>query len=73
MPVRLGDLRSRQAQVRPNAVIGTQTLADVRLPDAAARWTDAALVCGYAPLWFAIEDQVKLLACRAFDRTGRHC
>jgi len=40
----------------------------VRHPDAAARVDHAALVWGYALVWFVVEDQVKLLAYRAFDR-----
>lgn len=31
-------------------------------------WTYAAVVRVYALVWFVVEDQVKLLAYRAFDR-----
>jgi H+-transporting ATPase len=55
------------------AVIGTQILATliavygILMPPLG--WTYAALVWGYALVWFVIEDQVKLGAYRAFDRS----
>ena len=53
------------------AVIGTQILATliavfgILMPPLG--WTYAALVWGYALVWFVVEDQVKLAAYRAFD------
>jgi len=55
------------------AVIGTQALATliavygILMPPLG--WTYAAMVWGYALVWFVIEDQVKLVAYRVFDRT----
>jgi H+-transporting ATPase len=55
------------------AVIGTQVLATliavygILMPPLG--WTYAAMVWGYALVWFVIEDQVKLVAYRVFDRT----
>ena len=64
----------RPARVLWLAVLGTQVIATViavsglfmtRLP-----WSDAALVWGYAVLWFAVTDRVKLAGYRYFDRVG---
>ena len=53
------------------AVFGTQALATIiavsGLLMPAISWTLAAMVWGYALLWFLLNDRVKLLAYRIFD------
>ncbi len=55
------------------AVIGTQAIATViavyGLFMAPLGWGWAAFVWGYALVWFLVNDRIKLLAYRAFDRT----
>ncbi len=54
------------------AVLGTQTVSSVIVAEgvlmAPAGWTAVALVWLYCLVWFLIEDQVKLMALRIFDR-----
>jgi H+-transporting ATPase len=60
------------AKILLGAVIGTQTLATFiavyGLFMAPIGWGWAALVWGYAFIWFFIEDRGKLMAYRIFDR-----
>ena len=56
------------------AVFGTQTVATIiavyGLLMPAIGWELALLVWGYALVWFLINDRVKLLGYRIFDRSG---
>lgn len=62
------------AKILVIAVLGTQTLATIiavygiLMP--AISWELAALVWGYAIVWFLINDQVKLLGYRILDSKG---
>ncbi|MEM7192198.1 MAG: metal-transporting ATPase, partial [Pseudomonadota bacterium] len=57
------------------AVFGTQALATLiavsGLLMPALPWELAAMVWGYALVWFLVNDQVKLLAYRIFDPAGK--
>ncbi len=62
----------KPARLLVGAVVGTQILATLftvyGIFMAPIGWSLALLVWGYALVWFLIEDRVKLLAYRIFDR-----
>ena len=62
----------RPARILWIAVLGTQTLATLiavfGLFMTPLGWTWAAVVWGYALVWFVVSDRVKLVAYRALDR-----
>ena len=65
----------RPARVLWLAVLGTQIIATViavaGLFMTRLAWNDAALVWGYALIWFVVTDRVKLAGYRYFDRGGQ--
>ncbi len=64
----------RPARILWIAVLGTQTIATLiavyGLFMTPLGWGWAAFVWGYALVWFLVNDRVKLLAYRIFDRTS---
>ena len=59
------------------AVLGTQIVATLiavyGLFMTPLGWGWAAFVWGYALVWFLVNDRVKLLAYRVYDRSRRRC
>jgi H+-transporting ATPase len=64
----------RPAPLLLGAVLGTQLLATLiavyGVFMAPLGWTLALLVWGYALVWFVVNDLVKVIACRIFDRNA---